>query len=114
MTGYKVSSSASRKMTPAMTIRRYLRFMFFPPYGSPRRFPSGADGGLLGFFAGGDNDADGGGSHKQDSRQAVHPHTVIAGSRQVKAAGVDHGQRRFRIGRSVILQHVDLVAIHIS
>ena len=69
---------------------------------------------LLGrlLLAAADDDAHSGAGHQQDTQQAVHPHTAITGGRQIEAAGIDHSQRSMGILGTVVLQHVDIIAIN--
>ena len=47
--------------------------------------------------------------HKQNAHNSKHHSTIVASLGQVKAAGVNHGQRSFRIGAAVVLGHIDIL-----
>ena len=68
-----------------------------------------------GFLALGDKEernTAGGAENQERAADGERPRAVIAGLRQVKAAGIDHPQGRFCVGGAVICQHGYGVAVH--
>ena len=68
--------------------------------------------GCVTLLTGSQNDHCSRTGHSQDTEDSEHHGAVITGFGQIEATGVDHGQRSFCIGRAVILQHVDCVAVN--
>ena len=48
--------------------------------------------------------------HEQNAHDGEHHSAIVASLGQVKATGIDHGQRGLGVGAAFVLRHVDLLA----